>query len=79
MITGKVLKQIEELPGEYQREVVDFIQFLRSRHGRAGHRTPRRGAISDERFIGMWKGRGELGDSTAWLRNLRESEWRSDR
>jgi hypothetical protein len=33
------------------------------------------GNLSDEEFIGMWKDREDLRDSTAWVRKIRQSEW----
>jgi len=31
--------------------------------------------LSDEPFIGMWRGREDMRDSTAWVSSLRRREW----
>lgn len=31
--------------------------------------------IEQEPFIGMWRERGEMNDSTAWVRQMRAAEW----
>jgi hypothetical protein len=30
----------------------------------------------EEEMFGMWRGREDITDSTAWVRQLREREWR---
>lgn len=32
--------------------------------------------IEGEPFVGMWKDREDMQDSTAWVRDLRRKEWR---
>jgi hypothetical protein len=39
-------------------------------------RRPRRTRLANEPFIGMWKDREDMKDSSAYIRNLREREWR---
>ncbi len=75
--TKKIWNQFASLPEEAQREVVDFISFLLDRYKRI--RTPalrRKSKLSKDPFFGMWKNRKEMSDSTAWVRNIREHEWR---
>jgi hypothetical protein len=31
--------------------------------------------LQNEKFIGMWRDREEMTDSSAWVRKVRESEW----
>nr|VFJ57208.1 MAG: Predicted antitoxin, contains HTH domain [Candidatus Kentron sp. DK] len=31
--------------------------------------------LRKEAFVGMWKDRPDMADSTAWVRNLRQQEW----
>jgi hypothetical protein len=33
--------------------------------------------LRDEPFIGMWKNREEMQDSSQWVRNTRQQEWLS--
>ncbi len=32
--------------------------------------------LREEPFVGIWKDRDDLSDATAWVRRLREQEWR---
>jgi hypothetical protein len=76
MRTEKVLEQLQKLPPEAQREVADFVEFLRARHvpGRT-RRAKRKGALSREPFIGMWRDRDDMKDSGEWVRRLRAGQW----
>jgi hypothetical protein len=74
-VSDKVWDEYRRLPAEAKRQVADFIAFLRQRYS-AGRR-PRRyaGNLEDEPFVGMWRDREDMQDSTAWVRHLREQEW----
>nr|VFJ74318.1 MAG: Predicted antitoxin, contains HTH domain [Candidatus Kentron sp. FW] len=32
-------------------------------------------AMENEAFVGTWRDRSDMADSTAWVRNLRQKEW----
>jgi len=32
-------------------------------------------SLADEPFIGMWRDREDMQDSSAWVRGIREREW----
>lgn len=76
MNQDKVWKNFIDLPPEAQRQVVDFIVFLRTRYSPS---RPRRAAkptkLANESFIGIWRNRKDFQDSNAWVRNVRQSEW----
>ncbi len=40
-----------------------------------GDGEPARGSIRDEPFVGMWKDREDMRDSTVWVRELRRQQW----
>ena len=69
------LQNISSLPPPAQQEVLDFIAFLKQRH--AHHQLPNQdlSSIQQEPFIGMWKNRTDIGQSSAWVRNVRQHEW----
>ena len=71
-----LMRDIGSLPPEAQKQVSDFVAFLKTRYpvAKATRRT-RRTKLTDEPFIGMWRDREEMKDSSAWVRRLRESEW----
>ena len=76
METSNILKEIASLPIEAQKQVIDFIAFLKTRYPTV-QVVPKtkRIRLSDEPFIGMWRGREDMRDSTAWVRSLRRREW----
>lgn len=76
MAATDIVREIASLPPEAQRQVVDFVAFLKARYPASqGSRKPRRTKLVDEPFIGMWCGRQDMQDGTAWVRNVREREW----
>ena len=76
MDQGEVWREFTALPPEAQRQVADFIAFLRTRYEqfRSGKRSNQIN-LADEPFIGMWRDREDMQDSRAWVRDIREREW----
>jgi hypothetical protein len=72
----ELLDEFFSLPAEAQRQVLDFIAFLRQRYTlfEPASQSLDIDLISDS-FIGMWRERQDLSDSTAWVRSVRETEW----
>jgi hypothetical protein len=76
MERGKVWREFIALPPEGQRQVADFVASLRERYRTTRPEgTPHAKDIADEPFIGMWQDRLDMGDSSAWVRNVRDREW----
>ncbi len=77
MLNNNIVKEINSLPMEAQQQVFDFIAFLKTRY-----RTPKsikktkQSKLRDDPFIGMWEGRDDMQNTTAWVRELRGSEWK---
>ena len=68
--------EIKLLPPEAQREVTDFVAFLRIRYkSRCPIDTPKKAELADEPFVGMWRNRENMEDSSKWVRTIREREW----
>ena len=66
----------DDLPPEAQQQVLAFIEFLRERYAPERRRArAKRTGLADDPFIGMWRKRQDMADSTAWVRNVREREW----
>lgn len=64
------------LPPIAQREVADFIAFLKQRYQQS--QPELQTTLQDWRedpFIGIWKDREDLQDSTHWVRTIRQQEW----
>ena len=76
MNTDEILHDLASLPPEAQRQVADFIALLLARYGLStliedgvpSHTAP-------DNFVGMWRDRVDLKDSSAWVRIIREREW----
>ena len=65
-----------DLPPEAQQQVIDFIAFLQTRHvPMRPRKAARQTKLAKDAFIGMWRTRADLRDSTLWVRTLREREW----
>lgn len=71
-----LFRDIGSLPPEAQRQVSDFVAFLKTRYPMAkSSRKAKRTKLADEPFSGMWRDREDMRDSSAWVRRVRESEW----
>ncbi|MGH2592694.1 MAG: DUF2281 domain-containing protein [Anaerolineae bacterium] len=69
-------QDFSKLPPKAQRQVMDFIAFLQARYASARPRKMGKPTkLAKEAFIGMWRNREDLSDSTAWVRNVRQREW----
>jgi len=77
MKQNKVWRELMTLPPEIQQQVFDFIDFLHSRYSSAPKTITdeKKVKLREEPFIGIWKDRAEMADSTEWVRNLRKQEW----
>jgi len=74
--TTGIAQEITSLPPEAQKQVVNFVAFLKARYSAPRTvRETKRTRLVDEPFIGMWRGREDMRDSTAWVRDLRRREW----
>ncbi len=83
MTHQELFNEFLSLPAEAQRQVIDFIAFLRQKYAivEPASKSPDIDLINDS-FIGMWsvgvarrRHRQDLADSTAWVRGVRENEW----
>ena len=75
MTDNEILRQINSLPPEAIRQLEDFISFLRERYGSLEPRITPASDLESEAFVGMWRDREDMRDSSAWVRKVRESHW----
>jgi len=76
METESIYNEISSLPPEAQRQIKDFVAYLRLRYrAPAKNETGQLQKLSDEAFIGIWKDREEMKDTDKWLRTVRKAEW----
>lgn len=74
----KAWRELTSLPPEAQQEVLDFIEFLSKRYKQVPARDKRRKPkLTEEAFVGMWRDRQDMQDSSDWVRNVRKREWMS--
>lgn len=76
MDTPTLVEAMNSLTPAARQQVADFIAFLkkRDREARPAAKT-KRTALAEEPFVGMWRHRPDMEDSTAWVRDLRNREW----
>jgi hypothetical protein len=71
-----LIRDIVSLPPEAQKQVSDFVTLLKTRYPAVQvARKAKRTKLADEPFIGMWRDREDMQDSSAWVRRVRASEW----
>lgn len=76
MTNEEILREINALPPEGQLLVESFVAFMRQRYASSQPLTPSADSgLESESFIGMWRDRDEMQDSSAWVRGVRQSEW----
>ena len=73
----QVWRDFEALPPTAQQQVLDFIAFLQTRYAPPVRKTTKRPPLTQEPFIGMWRGRADMQDSTVWVRETRKREWKA--
>ena len=69
------LKEFNALPPEAQKQVTDFIAFLQARYAPPKRRAKKLPALENDTFIGIWRNRDDMQDSTKWVRETRNREW----
>ena len=71
-----ILNRFNALPPEGRQQVLDFIAALQAHYER--FRLPEKKEaekLEEEGFLGIWKDRDDMRDSTAWVRDIRERQW----
>ena len=75
MTNEEILREINSLPLEAQRQIEDFVAFLRQRYQSSSPAETAKTDLTAEEFVGIWRDREDLQDSSAWVRNVRQSHW----
>ena len=70
MNIARLLNDIEHLPPEAQRQIENFVAFIKTRYPPATITK-----LSEEEFVGMWSNPPQIQDSMQWVQNSQESEW----
>lgn len=75
MTSEEILREINSLPIEAQRQIEDFVSFLRERYKSSQPKSVPTSDLESEAFVGMWSDREDMRDSSGWVRNIRETHW----
>ncbi|HPY40216.1 MAG TPA: DUF2281 domain-containing protein [Thiolinea sp.] len=75
MNTQNIMNDFSSLPPAAQQQVADFIVFLKQRYQADQRANKQKTALANEPFIGLWRDRIDLEDSSKWVHDLRISEW----
>jgi hypothetical protein len=80
MTQEELLNEFLSLPAEAQRQVINLIAFLRQKYKEIEPTSQATDVdLVNDPFIGMWRERKDLANSTAWVRSVRENEWSKSR
>jgi len=72
-------QEYSALPPEARRLVDEIITFMATRPVQPPPPPRPKSPLIDEPFVGMWRDRDDMADSTAWVRSVREREWTRQR
>lgn len=75
MTEQEIWRRFTALPADAQQQVAELISFL---HTQPGAKAEEQLEGAEREFFGIWRGR-DLGESNAWVRELREKEWSTHR
>jgi len=75
MSKNTVLDKFDQLPPEAKKEASDFVQFFYEQYVKSHPKSSSKKPISESPFVGMWKDRPDLADSTEWVREQRKTQW----
>ncbi len=75
--TEQMQQDIDKLPEEAQILLMGFIELLKKHYlsSETDNLTVKPENIADEPFIGIWKDREDMKDSSEWVRQIRKQEW----
>ena len=80
MDAAKIAREMASLPPEAQKQITDLVAFLKARYlSTPTPKRAKRAKLTSEPFIGMWRTRKDMRDSTTWVRNLRRGQWEHSR
>ena len=74
MESSNIVRDIDSLPPQAQKEILDFVAFLKARYASVSSGRKRL-KLEDEPFVGMWESREDMRDSVSWIRELHRREW----
>ncbi|BAU15225.1 hypothetical protein LEP3755_57820 [Leptolyngbya sp. NIES-3755] len=85
-IEEMLVEKLNVLPPAKQQELLAFAESLvkeaqatqKATESEKSARLPLSELLKDTEVVGMWRDRPEMQDSTAWVRQLRQQQWRAE-
>ena len=74
MTNKEIIREFSALPPEARRKVEDFIALLRERYQEKTERAVNDN-LTEENFVGMWRNREDMRNSSTFVREIRRNEW----
>ncbi len=78
MNTAKIAREMASLPPEVRQEIIAFMTFVKAQYSTAKAKTRKQTKLKNEPFVGMWRTRKDMCDSTAWVRKIRQHQWKQE-
>ena len=78
MTKREIWQRFTALSADAREQVAELISFLHT-HLSTEKVQPEQPDVETEEFFGIWRGREDLEDSGAWVRELRKREWSTHR
>ena len=75
MAMPRILQDFSALSPEAQKQLLDYLDYLKSRYPASATKKARKRKLKDEPFIGMWQKRTDIRNGAEYARDLRRSEW----
>lgn len=76
MTNEELLKEISALPAAARRRIEEMVARMRSKYSEQPSKTAEhKGSFKDEPFFGIWAGRDDMKDGSAWVRKIRQEQW----
>lgn len=74
MSKSTAIDLIQTLSPDHQKQVIDFIAYLKARE-QVESITNSEMTWESDPFFGIWSDRTDMQDSTEWVRQLRQDQW----
>ena len=73
----QIWQDLSALPPAARQQALDFIAFLRERYTQSNSIEEKvQSSLREEPFVGIWRDNEAMADSSAWVRETRQREWK---
>jgi hypothetical protein len=76
MNQDQIWQDLSALPPAARQQALDFIAFLRNRYVHDEIEEKSKSSLREEPFVGIWRDNEAMTDSSAWVRESRQREWK---